>query len=160
MKDSAEEFLAHHAYPVEPLVLADGRVVDGWRVAAFLGRGGNGEVYRVIGERPAALKVLVRDTESARARFLGEASLLARIASPSFPQFLARGEVDGRPYLVMELLEPRTLPSSDAAIADFLLRLCDGVAALHTMGYVHRDIKPGNILWRVGRAVSDRKSVV
>ena len=46
---SAEEFLARHARPDEPPVLADGTLIDGWRVAAFLGRGGSGEVYRVIG---------------------------------------------------------------------------------------------------------------
>ena len=136
----------------------------------FLGRGGSGEVYRVVEERRsedtlprqagdgkarpldaqhvAALKVLVRDTDTARMRFVREVSLLAKMDNPSFPKFVAQGEVDGRPYFVTELLESRELPSSDKEVAHFLLCLCSGVTALHCMGYVHRDIKPGNILWR------------
>ena len=116
--NSAELFLAAHGDPLPTPILADGTVVDGWRVTAFLGRGGSGEVYRVVvtpdpreGRAPArpqtaALKILARDTDTARARFLREATLLAQLNNPAFPQFIAQGEVEGRPYLVMELLEP------------------------------------------------------
>ena len=155
MNDSAEDFLAAHDDPRPPTLYHDGDVVGGWRVTAFLGRGGSGEVYRAEPCKladavpfPVALKVLAKDAATTRARFVREAELLARMNNPAFPRFIAKGEADGRLWLVTELLEPRVLPSADSEVADFLLKLCEGVAALHRMGYVHRDIKPGNILWR------------
>lgn len=124
-----------------------------WRLTAFIGRGGNGEVYcaeHVSLGTPAAVKVLVREDERAKARFAREAKLLSELKSSSFPRFFAYGEANGCPYLAMELLEPGELPSGDRAIARFMLKVCDAVAELHAQGFVHRDIKPSNILWRTG----------
>ena len=155
MSDSAEDFLAAHGDPRPPTLYHDGDVVGGWRVTAFLGRGGSGEVYRAepceladAAPLPVALKVLAKDAVSTRARFVRESELLARMNNPAYPRFIAKGEADGRPWIVTELLEPRVLPSTDSEVADFLLKLCEGVASLHHMGYIHRDIKPSNILWR------------
>lgn len=133
----------------------DGIVFGSWRVTAFLGKGGNGEVYRVVHVSlgtSAALKVLVRDEPRARERFMREAKLLSELKSASFPQFLEYGEANGCVYLVMELLEPGDLPSGDREVVRFLRQICEAVAELHVRGIVHRDIKPSNILWRmVGR---------
>ena len=133
---------------------AAGTVFGDWRLTAFIGRGGNGEVYcaehATLGT-PAAVKVLMREDERARTRFAREARLLARLRSESFPRFFAYGEANGHPYLAMELLEPGDLPTGDRAIARFMLKTCDAVAELHAQGLVHRDIKPFNILWRTGK---------
>ncbi len=137
-------------------VVSDGRFSAGaifgdWRLAAFIGRGGNGEVYcaeHVSLGTSAAVKVLVRDEPRAKERFTREAKLLSELKSASFPKFLEYGEANGFFYLVMELLEPGDLPTGDRGVARFLRQVCDAVAELHARGIVHRDIKPGNILWR------------
>ena len=142
-------------------VVSDGRFPVGtifgdWRLSAFIGRGGNGEVYcaeHIALGTPAAVKVLVRDEPCAKERFAREAKLLSELKSTSFPQFYSYGEANGCPYLAMELLEPGDLPIGDRNVARFLLLVCDAVAELHSLGYIHRDIKPSNILWRGGTPV-------
>ena len=149
--DQIAELCAAHG-PVAPACrFPVGTIFGDWRLTAFIGHGGSGEVYcaeHISLGTPAAVKVLVRDEPRAKERFVREAKLLSELKSTSFPQFYSYGEANGCPYLAMELLEPGELPSGDRNVARFLLSVCDAVAELHSLGYIHRDIKPGNILWR------------
>ena len=152
-RESVEAFLSSHEPIDEPHLLADGQIVGEWSIRSFLGRGGNGEVYRathtLLGIE-AAIKVLTRNDELTRTRFRREAQIISTKAHPAFPHFFAFGELDGTPYLVIELLEPYPLPGSDKDVAKYLIRVCEGVACLHGLGLVHRDIKPQNVLRRKG----------
>ena len=151
--DEIEGILSAHGRMPTGASFKDGETFGNWRVTAFIGKGGNGEVYRVVHVSlgtSAALKVLVRDEPRARERFLREAKLLSELKSASFPQFLEYGEANGCFYLVMELLEPGDLPSGEKEVARFLRQVCEAVAELHARGIVHLDIKPSNILWRMG----------
>ena len=153
--DEIEGILSAHGRMPTGASFQDGAVFGNWRVTAFIGKGGSGEVYRAVHVAlgtSAALKVLVRNEPRARERFEREARLLSELKSASFPQFYEYGEANGFFYLVMELLEPGDMPSGDEEVARFLRQVCDAVAELHARGFVHRDIKPSNILWRtVGR---------
>ena len=157
------DFLAAHKPVSTGESVVPGAVFGDWRVTAFLGRGGSGEVYRVVHTTlgtAAALKVCVKNPErdasrdeAVCARFRREAKLLAEHKHPAFPCFRGFGELEGRPWYVMELLEHRPLPSAEREIVRFLLAIASGVQHLHSQGIIHRDIKPGNILWRrTGRA--------
>ena len=160
--DEIEGILSAHERMPTGASFQDGAVFGNWRVTAFIGKGGSGEVYRaehVALGTSAAVKVLVRDEPRARERFEREAKLLSELKSASFPQFFEYGEANGSFYLVMELLEPADLPSGDREVARFLRQVCDAVAELHARGIVHRDIKPSNILWRtVGRDLQARRT--
>ena len=163
--ESISAFLMKHEPVEEPTLVAVGEVIGDWKITAYIGRGGSGEVYRVehvyLGN-PAAMKILSRDDESSRQRFLREAKVLSSSTMSVFPRLFAYGEIsstpsgrvrspsgpDSRPYLVIELLEHLPLPKKDAEVAKYLLRICEGVACLHDQGLVHRDIKPQNILQR------------
>ncbi|MBQ3748500.1 MAG: serine/threonine protein kinase [Kiritimatiellae bacterium] len=149
--DSISAMCAAHGPVASACRFSIGTIFGDWRLTAFIGRGGNGEVYcaeHVALGTSAAVKVLVRDEPRAKERFVREAKLLSELKSTSFPQFYSYGEANGCPYLAMELLEPGELPSGDRNVARFLLSICDAVAELHSRGYIHRDIKPSNILRR------------
>lgn len=128
-----------------------GRVIDGWRVEAYLGAGRSSEVYRVVSTRfggEGALKLLADESYGLTARFLREMDVLRSLSCPSLPRFFGSGELDGRPYYVMEYLQPLFLPLDRTEVVPFADALARSVGDLHAAGYVHRDLKPANILRR------------
>ena len=146
-----EGFLRAHGPFEKPPILSCGERVGDWKVRAFLGRGGSAEVFRaenVVSGIVGALKVLYRTDDAARARFRHEARLIAETKSAAFPKFYGAGESEGRLYIAEELLEPIELPSDDTTVARYVLDVAAGVEELHRRGFVHRDLKPGNVLAR------------
>ena len=146
-----ERFLRSHGSFEAPPMFSDGRCVGDWKVLAFLGRGGSAEVYRAenaVTGIVGALKVLFRADDRSRERFRQETRLVAETKSASFPKFYGAGEYDGHLFIAEELLEPIELPSDDAAIGRFILGVAAGVEELHRRGFVHRDLKPGNVMLR------------
>ena len=106
--------------------------------------------------RRVALKVLSPKravVPGARARFLTEAKLTARVRHAHIVDVIEVGEDGERSFLAMEMLEGEDLASrlrhasflSAAETADILVPVCEAVAAAHESGIVHRDLKPANI---------------
>ena len=147
------------ASPVRPGDLVQGDMVGNWRVEQELGRGGMGTVYAVlhseIGKR-AALKVIhqhaLTDEYNAE-RFLIEARAVNTVTHPNIVDIFESGTLpDGRPFLVMERLDGKTLGDRQdegrlpaIEVIDYLVPLCDALAAAHAVGVVHRDIKLDNV---------------
>ena len=146
-----DSYLAAHKPIPSGASFADGQVLGEWRITAFLGKGGSAEVYQVENVRTGALaaaKILMRDDTVAGERFRREVEILKKNDCSFFPRYFAGGELDGRPYLIVELLEQCPLPSADRGVEQYVLAICRGVACLHEHGLVHRDIKPSNVLRR------------
>lgn len=150
-----------------------GRLLAGrYRVVAQLGRGGMGVVWRALDEvlgREVAVKELRTYTDAdgpeladLRLRMQREARAAARVRHPGVVAVHDVTEVDGRPLIVMELVdgpslddvlrERGTLDAREAA--EIGAKVMDALAAAHRAGVLHRDVKPGNILLdRSGRVV-------
>jgi serine/threonine-protein kinase len=140
-------------------LFAEGR----YRLEGQLGHGGMATVYLARDselDRPVAVKVLAENLagdESFRRRFLREARLAARLSHPNVVSVYDAGEeAGGRPYIVMEHVEGKTLaevlhergrlPAEEAVT--LALQACSGLEHAHAAGLVHRDVKPQNLLLR------------
>lgn len=137
----------------------DGTEIGGWQILALIGKGGNGEVYRVKRTRTgtiAALKAFYVDEPHQRSRFELETEILQKMASSGssgashFPRYLDSGVVADRniPYVVTEFLCEFVLPTQDTDVAKLVLEICEAIRELHENGYLHRDIKPENLMCR------------
>jgi hypothetical protein len=142
-----------------------------YRLLDLLGAGGMGEVYRAHDpqlDRTVALKLPRFDgppQEVARRveRFQREARAAAQVWHPHVCPIFDVGEHEGRPFVVMALIEGQSLaqrlaerpgPQDARASVALARQVLDGLAAVHARGIVHRDLKPGNILLDPsGRAV-------
>ena len=127
-----------------------------YRLDEVVGRGGMGTVYRALDlrlNRPVAIKAL-RSVERADAnRFEAEIQILARLVHPGLVRLLDAGDLDSRPYLVMDLIEGPSLaesvgegPLSREHTAMVGARVADALAYVHDAGVIHRDVKPSNVL--------------
>ena len=148
-------------------ILEAGTRLGNYEIRRLIGLGSMSAIYE--GARPdtgkrVALKVLSpkrAGVPGARARFLTEAKLTARVRHANIVDVIEVGEDGEQSYLAMEMLEGEDLASrlrhasflSAAETADIFVPVCEAVAAAHVSGVVHRDLKPANILL----AIRDQK---
>ncbi|MCV7423475.1 protein kinase [Mycobacterium yunnanensis] len=131
-----------------------------YRLIELLGRGGMGEVWRArdaeANDRMVAIKLLpphLASDSTYSARFRREAHAAARLNDPHIVPIHNYGEIDGRLYVDMRLVEGRDLeevmsdgPMQPQRAVSIIEQVAKALHAAHRAGLVHRDVKPSNVL--------------
>jgi WD40 repeat protein/Tfp pilus assembly protein PilF len=140
----------------DPLI---GRRVGPYEIQQVIGSGGMGVVYRARRvedyEQQVAVKLIQHGIQSAEVlrRFQDERQVLAALSHPHIARPLDGGNLDGRPYLVLEYIEGRPIDQYCRARQltlsqrlELFRTVCAAVQYAHQNLVLHRDLKPGNIL--------------
>ncbi|MEW2359544.1 serine/threonine-protein kinase, partial [Spirillospora sp. NPDC029432] len=143
----------------QPLQPQDPRRLGAYGLVGRLGSGGQGTVFLGTGpggERVAVklLRVQFDDDETARARFIREASVARQVARFCTAQVLDADVAGDNPYLVSEYVPGPSLsrqvasagPITGGALERLAVNTASALAAIHRAGIVHRDLKPHNVL--------------
>ncbi|HEY3191575.1 MAG TPA: protein kinase, partial [Solirubrobacterales bacterium] len=139
--------------------ISSGTRLGPYEILAPLGAGGMGEVYRARDTRlgrTVAIKILAADCcddPERRSRFEREARAIAALSHPHICTLHDIGRQDGTDFIVMELLEGKTLAarlesgqiSVDEAVL-YAIQIAEALDAAHRQGIVHRDLKPANVM--------------
>jgi len=175
----ADETLTAEPSGAGPDVAEAGRVglelPGGWRVRRFLGCGGMGSVFAAQRRGdPGAYAIKFLRSElvgraNAVARFRREAELLSELDDPHIVKVVDVGHADDRaPFIVMELLEGRSLRAASARgqlspivhSIDVVMQACAGLSSAHEKGIVHRDLKPENLFLARGSGGREQVKIV
>jgi len=135
-----------------------GERIGPYTIMEPLGAGGMGEVYKAHDQRldrDVAIKFVARwmaDDAASLERFDHEARAASALNHPNICGVHDAGEIQGRPYIVMELLEGQSLkeriakgPLDARELASITCQVCAALQEAHEKGIVHRDVKPANI---------------
>src|SRR5580693_4071880 len=142
---------------VLPLRDTDPRQVGSYRLLGRLGEGGQGVVFLAVGPNgsKAAVKLLPPTTDpQVRSRFLKEVAAAQRVARFCTAQVFDAGIFERRPFIVSEYVNGPSLvevveqfgPRRGPALERIAVATLTALGAVHAVGMVHRDFKPGNVL--------------
>jgi serine/threonine protein kinase len=129
-------------------------------VVERIGKGAMGTVYAALDEqlgRRVAIKLMLGvfdEDPELRERFFREARITGQLVHRNIVTTYDLGEDNGRPFIVMELLDGLPLqeylrtdaPATLDTKIDLMMQICDGLQSAHAAGVVHRDIKPSNLI--------------
>jgi alkyl hydroperoxide reductase subunit AhpC len=158
-----EDWCADCATLDPALALVPGNVFGHYRIEAEVGHGTFAAVFRAhdtVLDRPVALKVFKAGSAPSSPAVLAEARAAAALNHPNVCTIFAVDDSEGVPVIAMEYVDGpslevmlRTGPLAAARVADLGRQVALGMAAAHSLGVVHGDLKPANLLVAPGGVV-------